>query len=80
MKSVLFFLCVVAFVSVSAAFALPHEIGFSFEKGRKSNYNGNTRIDVGDAAADADFTVSCTRTGRCKSLGSGPEKTSFLMG
>jgi hypothetical protein len=65
MKSVLFSLCLVS-LCATAAFALPQEIRFSFEKGRKSNYNGNTRIDVGEAAADADFTVSCTRTGRCE--------------
>lgn len=66
MKSVLFSLFTVSFTFASAVFATPREIGFLFEKGLKSNYSGNTRIDVGDAAPDADFTVSCTRTGRCE--------------
>ena len=66
MKSLFFSLCAVSFASAPAVFAAPQEIGFLFGKGQKSNYNGNTRIDVGEAAAGADFTVSCTRTGRCE--------------
>lgn len=59
------FLCAVVSAAASALFAAPTELKLRFENGRKSNYNGNTRIDVGGAAG-ADFVVSCTRTGRCE--------------
>ena len=58
---------VAAFVALVAVAGTAGELAAlkpSFIGGRVSNYQGNTAIDTW--GADADFTVSCTRTGACE--------------
>ena len=54
----------VALVAVAGTAGEPAALKPSFVGGRISNYQGNTAIDT--RGNDADFTVSCTRTGTCE--------------